>query len=172
MVKILKCILSVWLCFHLFVVIVIPNQQSYLAFVSKDILIPYAKTLNIGFTWQFFSPNPGSQTYVDFEAQNGEEVIAEGKFPTSDSRNFIPTNKARRLTSSNGILMYKESSSDILGDYFCRQNPNARKILMRMVSVGVPSMEQVKASMGKYFEKPQTSVAMNPYDCELGAAYE
>ncbi|MCB0347301.1 MAG: hypothetical protein KDD37_00625 [Bdellovibrionales bacterium] len=122
--KLWQWILSVVILFHLLVVIIIPNQQSYFQYAWRSVLMPYAGTLNIAFAWQFFSPDPAAAIYYDYSAIADDEIKYTLTYPDDVNRPWFRPNYSRRNTLKNVFMKFPYLNEKIFIPYFCKTHPD------------------------------------------------
>ena len=76
-----KVSLSVFICFHITTMILVANPSSLLSRMAPHFMISYASTLGLNTTWQFFSPNPMGERYLEYEIHTENE-------PTFDDEQY------------------------------------------------------------------------------------
>lgn len=76
-----KILLSLFIVYHLMILIISPNFHSVLGKEFGFLFIKYANTLNISMPWQFFSPDPTKIAYWEY---NIEFLNPEGELGLAD----------------------------------------------------------------------------------------
>src|SRR5579871_3993566 len=93
-----KALLSVWLVYHLFCILILPNGGSFLGRYSEKYILEYGNFLGINTPWNLFSPDPAHTMYfastIHFEGEDGQEVK-----PPLDT--FFPPEKTTTVTDSS-----------------------------------------------------------------------
>jgi hypothetical protein len=118
-----KWIVSILLVFHLGVVTLLPNTHSYFQFAWRNVLWSYANTFNIGFTWQFFSPDPAAAIYYEYAAVSDDEIKFTITYPDEENRSWFRPNYSRRNTLKNVLMKFPHLNEKIFVPYFCKQHP-------------------------------------------------
>src|SRR4051812_36520058 len=62
----LRSLISVLICFHLVVILVLPNSSSFLGRALEPWIVPYANLLGLNVTWNFFAPDPAHTMYINY----------------------------------------------------------------------------------------------------------
>ena len=137
--KKIKILLSCAIVFHLWMVVVIPNGDSYFVYTWGKMIYPYVSTLGIGSSWQFFSPDPAPAVYYEIRALQAGEEIASTIYPNESEQPWFRPNVSRRNSVKNIFMRYPKYTTEVLVPYFCRQYPQAdlisiRKKMLRSVS--------------------------------------
>src|SRR4051794_25766694 len=65
--KWLRAGLSLFVIFHVFSVLVVPNSDNYLGAYFSKIMQPYLYFFEMTNNWNFFSPNPEPPIYVEYQ---------------------------------------------------------------------------------------------------------
>ncbi len=174
MVKAAKLIISVWLVYHLFIILLFPNTQSLLSRKLDRFLLPYANSLNMNTPWQFFSPFPGPKFYIEYEVSNTQtsengDLQVEGKkyfYPSQDQRDPDWDNFRRRLYSARFVSVDPQRLKDVFIPWVCRQHPGAMMVSAEVIMAPVPNIEKAQTySRISEMETPQTSFKVRG-DCE------
>src|SRR3954467_1869488 len=81
--SILKLVFSLFLLYHLAVIVIMPNPSSLLGRKYSRYLTDYANSLGLNTTWQFFSPGPAPVFYLEYtiEKPGGEEDETSYQIP-------------------------------------------------------------------------------------------
>jgi len=140
----LKTILSLFILFHLSVVLLIPNPHSYLNQQLKWLFTPYANVLGIHVNWQFFSPDPGQAIFFEIEADIGQDKNTTHYFPAIKNTTFWRQTQNRRIAVKNIIGKQPYLLSSILIPAISRQNPGYTNIDISLVTVKFPSLQEVQ----------------------------
>lgn len=86
-----KGTVSLWLVYHLMVIVIMPQPLSLLYAPLKPYLMPYAHTLNLSNIWSFFAPNPDHYSYFEYD------VYYENPVRVKNTAKRRRGKKARRL---------------------------------------------------------------------------
>jgi hypothetical protein len=118
-----KWILSFLITMHLVAVVAIPNGYSYFQYAWKDFLWPYAHTLNIAYTWQFFSPDPAAAIYYEYSGISNDEIQFTITYPDDTNRPWFRPNYSRRNSLKNIFMKYPHLNQKIFVSYYCNKYP-------------------------------------------------
>lgn len=146
----LRNILTLFLLYHLAVIILMPNSSSILGRRWGNLIAPYANMLGMHATWEFFSPDPPHPFYFDysvyFETSEGEEKKppVDGFFPEWRTERTLHPNKIRLKNAVRFFALSRESVEQAFIGYLCRKYPDANRVKVRQVTEVVPPLEQAK----------------------------
>ncbi len=175
MIRVTKIILSLWLVYHLFVILLFPNTQSLLSRKLDFILLPYANTFNLNTPWQFFSPFPGPKMYIEYTtykhnpgAEN-QEIIEDGEkhfFPPKNHYEPDWDNWRRQLYLARFVATESERFKKYFIPWLCRKHPGVTGISLEVIFAPVPNVEKASQFMTiEEMEQPQTAFK-GKFDCE------
>lgn len=154
--KVFKGIFSLWIIYHLFVILLFPNASSLLSRKLDYLLLPYANSLNMNTPWQFFSPWPGPKMYIEYvtftekdtvdDPEKGFEVLESEKsyFPPKNQTDPDWDNWRRRLYATRFVSMDPERLEKTFVSWVCRQNPKATGVLLEIFLYPVANIEKAK----------------------------
>ena len=147
MKTVLKVLLSVWILYHLAVIVILPNAGSFLARQGTNLLIPYGNTLGLNASWNFFSPDPAHTMYlayrVRFDDENGNEVKEplEGFLPPEKDQIVLDSSKRRLLYAMRFLVLDPNRLNLLMGPWLCRQHPGASEIAITHVVEAIPTLD-------------------------------
>lgn len=118
-----KWLLSLLILVHLLVVTILPNSQSYFQYAWQNAIWSYANVFNIGFTWQFFSPDPAAAIYYEYHAVREDERQFTITYPDEQNKDWFRPNYSRRNTLKNVFMKFPHLNEKIFIPYFCKQHP-------------------------------------------------
>ena len=80
--KWVKAGLSLFLVFHLFCVLLVPNSDNYMGEFFLKVTQPYLFFLELTNTWNFFAPNPEPPIYIDYQLIDAQgQPYFSGRWP-------------------------------------------------------------------------------------------
>lgn len=177
----LKFLLSLFIIFHLSVIIILANGGSYLGRSLQKYLLPYANTIGLNTTWNFFSPDPAHTMYIryvqHFDDENGNEIkeSVESYIPAEKEKISIDSSKRRFLYAIRFLLLDTTRMNTILAPWLCKSNPEASSIFIEQIFEAIPGLD--RAAMG--YESGERTVLdasvtnmQYSYDCRNGRATE
>lgn len=150
-ILVVKGILTLWILFHLLVVLVMPNLGSYVGRTLQKYLTPYGNSIGLNASWNFFSPDPAHTMYLRytayFENENGEELQEpqEHYFPESGEKPVHDIRQKRNLYAMRFMILDSQRLKTVLGPWLCRQHPQASRIYMEHVIQTVAPLDEAQA---------------------------
>lgn len=142
--KLLKILASLFVVYHLMVVVVMPYPSSLLYKTFSPYLMFYAGTLNMAGSWDLFS-HPGSYIYFEYEVR-GQNTKKTGRkkrrIKTSQTFIWPPSRKEsdRIYFNHNRLIFhtryfYKTHSPTLLRRHFlpflCQLHPQAKSLSLK-----------------------------------------
>ncbi|RYZ68324.1 MAG: hypothetical protein EOP09_09645 [Proteobacteria bacterium] len=145
----LKTVASLWILYHLFVIIVMPNAGSFVGRVFQSYITPYSNTLGFSSAWNFFSPDPAHTMYVHyfvyFTNEDGDELkeSIEGYFPKEKNKGTFDPRLRRDFYLMHFLLLNPNRVGTLLVPYLCRSNPGASFVKAEFVVETIPPLDQM-----------------------------
>ncbi len=141
-----RLIISLWIVFHLFALVLGPNPQNYWGKTSGAVLEPYANFLGLVSTWSFFAPDPGPPPhYIEYEVYGKKQkILAEGEFPERKNPYFFQDRQNRRVTSARFMINQWERAEKMLVPYLCRKSAGAVRVRLWQVLHPIPTLWDVE----------------------------
>jgi len=143
-----KTLLSIWILYHLFVVIIMSNGSSYLARFFQRAITPYANQTGFNTSWNFFSPDPAHTMYlrytVNFNNENGDTIKEpiEGFFPTLKNVGVFDVRERRELYLMHYFILPQERLERFFVPAICRQYPGATSVYVDFVIESIAPLDQ------------------------------
>jgi hypothetical protein len=143
----LRAGLSLFILFHLAVIVIMANGGSYLGRSFQAQLLPYANSLGLNATWNFFSPDPAHTMFykyrVFFEDELGNETqpTIEGFFPPEKTHVVIDSSKRRLLYSMRFLTIDPSRIRSLMGPWLCKQHTGARRVRIEYVVEQIPLLD-------------------------------
>lgn len=167
-----KILLSGYVLYHLAAMMVLPNAGSILERRYGFLFYPYANTILLNTSWQFFSPNPSSSRYLQYELviDSAEADYKTYFWPPESSDGLFFENYNRRVYHSLLTTFTPDLTQRFLIDYLCRKHAQAQSIVLYQMNRVLPSIERAEVDQLSGFE-PMRSEVETPsfeYDCERG----
>lgn len=147
-----------------------PSPQSILVKNWAWLFRPYLNSLTINTTWNLFSPDPASATYLKIhiiseKEETGERIQTIPRFAADTDRD--PRYK-RDLYMMRYLIMSDHNIQTYLIPHLCKENPDAKEIRLEVFNIQSPSLEV--ASLKKLYsvsEMKQLRVLKEAYGmCE------
>ncbi len=145
----LKLILSVWIIYHVFCIVVLPDGSSFLGRYFEPVMLPYANTLGINTTWNFYSPDPANTMYfsysVHFENDQGEELkpSIQEYLPPEKDQIVTDSSKRRLLYAMRFLALDPHRLQVLMAPWICREYEGATRIYISHVVERIPSLDEV-----------------------------
>jgi hypothetical protein len=143
-----KVLLSLWVVYHLLVIIIMPNGGSYLVRRFGSYLLPYANTLNLNTPWNFFSPDPAHIMYFKYTVYFRDDFLndikdpIEGYFPAGKEQGAYSASERRELYAMRYMIIDPKRVEKFLGPWLCSQNPGASGIKLEHIVDTIPPLDR------------------------------
>lgn len=153
----IKAVLSLFLVFHLFCVVLTPNKSSYLGQVTAPWVEPYMDFLTLSVTWGFFAPEPGPPpVFVEWELVNEKgEGYAKSRWPEFPDPYFLRERQNRRMQLIRSIVSSDERIEQVMLPFLCQKYPDAHAVRLWRAVYGVPSLTEVASGARKIADESQ-----------------
>lgn len=150
-----KGLLSLWIVYNIFTMFVMPNVGNYFGRSASRFILPYANTVGLNATWNFFSPDPAHTMYIRYFIryydQDGNETKepVEGFFPEEKNKGITNPTHKRDLYAMRFMVIDPKRMKILLGPWLCKQYPGASSVEMEHIIETVPSLDQVVTLKGE-----------------------
>lgn len=144
-----KVFLSLWVVYNIFTMMVMPNVGAYLGRSSAKFITPYANTVGLNATWNFFSPDPAHTMYIQylvhFDDPFGVELKEpfQGFFPAEKNQAVREVSRKRDIYAMRFMIIEPKRLRMLFGPWLCRQHPGASSVTMEHIIETVPPLDQV-----------------------------
>lgn len=144
-----KVLLSLWIVYNIFTLLMMPNIGNYLGRVSSRFITPYANTVGLNASWNFFSPDPAHTMYIKYlinytdKDGNPTKDAVEGFFPPEKNVGIPSIFRKRELYVMRFMVIDAKRLKVFMGPWLCRQYPGATSVDMEHVIETVPALDQV-----------------------------
>lgn len=153
-ILVFKCLLSVFVIYHLVTVTVLANGYSVLSRSLGSYLIPYANNLGINASWNFFAPDPAHTMYFHYRIHFGDEIedtdkpVVEGYFPPEKSEIVTDASSRRLLYAMRYLILDPQKLETIFIPWLCRRYPGATSVFVEHIIERIPNLDlaRVRAS--------------------------
>lgn len=141
---ILKFVFSIFLLYHLAVIVIMPNPSSLLGRKYARYLIDYANQLGLNTTWQFFSPGPAPVFYLEYTVENANEEEGETfQIPERRRASYYDELYNRTLYSMRFfVLAPSETFDSFFVPWVCKRHPEAAALTIRTQGEPVVNIER------------------------------
>ncbi|KHD88765.1 MAG: hypothetical protein OM95_06420 [Bdellovibrio sp. ArHS] len=144
-----KVLLSLWIVYNIFTMFVMPNVGAYFGRATANFITPYANTVGLNASWNFFSPDPAHTMYVRYtvrfsdEEGNDVQEPVEGYFPAEKNKGISNATRKRELYAMRFMVIEPKRLRLLYGPWLCKQYPGASSVEMEHVIETVPPLDQV-----------------------------
>lgn len=150
---IIRILLSIFIIYHLIVILVYPNPISIPGRMVTKWTVDYANLFNLNTTWQFFSPDPTGHVFLRYEVletEDPEEEPKEHLWPPARGEFKLHDFWFRLVYHSRHMIMSHERMEANLLPWLCRKHPEAKQIVLKGVVEELPTIELMQQE-GKPF---------------------
>jgi hypothetical protein len=172
----LKIICSIWLVFHLACIFVLPDGGSFVGRYLQNYIVPYANTLGINVSWNFYSPDPANTMYfsstIHFENSDGQEIkpSIEEFLPPEKSEIVTDSSKRRLLYAMRYLAMSRNSLQVIMGPWICREHPGSTRVSIHHVVEKIPNLDTVLQYSQEQVANLREPLEGSNYEFKCGSA--
>jgi hypothetical protein len=131
--------------------LVMPNIGAYFGRSTSRFITPYANTVGLNASWNFFSPDPAHKMYIRYLVhyldKEGFPVkdSVEGFFPREKNLGISSLTRQREMYVMRFMVIDPRRLKVFMGPWLCRQYPEASSVEMEHVIETVPPLDQVVA---------------------------
>jgi len=153
-----KSFLSIWVLYHLFVVVVMSNGSSFMARFFEHQITTYANQTGFNTSWNFFSPDPAHTMYiryvVNFNDENGEPTKepVEGYFPALKNVSTFDPRERRELYLMHYFILSPDRLENLFTPVICRQHPGASSIYVDFIIESIAPLDQAALQKSQSME--------------------
>lgn len=144
-----KALASLWIVYNIFTMLVMPNIGAYFGRAASPFIGPYANTVGLNATWNFFSPDPAHTMYIHYTIHyldddgNETKETVEGYCPQEKNKGNMIASRKRDLYAMRFMVIEPKRLRILMGPWLCRQFPGATSVAMEHVIETVPPLDQV-----------------------------
>lgn len=171
----LQALLSLFVVFHLSVMVVLANGSSFFGRSFQAVIVPYGNLISLNTTWNFFSPDPAHTMYlryfVEFLDSDGNELQEpiEGFVPPDKEKISIDSSERRFLYAMRFLIIDQSRMETLLGPWLCKRYAGATFVSMEQSWRRIPSLDEARASE-KFELKDEETVKKLSYECNKSMA--
>lgn len=144
--KTVQFLFSLWIVYHIAVIVVMPNSNSFLVRQVGDSLIPYANVLGLNTSWNFFSPDPAHVMYFEYSVTRKDQPVEEESptyyIPPEKDHGPFGNAKRRIMYSMRYVVLDQRRVDAILGPWLCRKHPEAYQIHVEHKIETIPPIDE------------------------------
>lgn len=147
---VLKVGLTLFIVYHLYAVMLVPNSAgSYLGGRSAFLIEPYLNFFEFVTCWGFFAPDPGPPPiFVEWELEGESgQTLSKGHFPDYPDPYFLRERQNRRSVIVRFMSLDDTRSEKMLAPYLCEQNPKAVSVSLWRTYYNLPTLEDAVRGM-------------------------
>ncbi len=144
----LKALASIWILYHLFVVIVMSNGSSYFGRFFQGVITPYANITGFNTSWNFFSPDPAHTMYIRYQVyfkdEKGDPIkeSKEGFFPELKNVGTFDPTQRRELYMMHYLLLGPDRMEKMFVPHICRVNLGATSVRIDFIVESIAPLDQ------------------------------
>lgn len=149
--KLARIGLSLVVVFHLFVIGVMPNPDTWLGQHALRWLRPYVSALELTAQWNFFAPDPGPPPiFVEWELKDAQgEDIGTGRFPEQWDPYLLRERQNRRIAATRFVVLSDSRTEQVMLNYVCRKHPEAHAVTLWRTVYSTPSLNAIASGERK-----------------------
>jgi len=147
----LKILVSLWILYHLVGILIMPSPQSILVKNWAWLFRPYLNSLTINTTWNLFSPDPGTASYllVNLISDQEETGLRSFTWPRAADKFEHDFRYRREWYMTRYLLADENRVHRFLIPWLCRKNLDVQDVQLQLFSTFHPSLE-VASTMREY----------------------
>jgi hypothetical protein len=152
---ILKALFSVWIVFHLLVMVIMPNGVSYPGRLLGAVIYPYAAVIGLNVSWNFFSPDPAHTMYLKFTLFEEDELGQPQADPRTISmpeerdRGVWDLGRRRDLYAMRYFMLDPRRLEAVVGPWLCRHYAPVSVIRIEHIVDSIPSLDEAVLFRGQ-----------------------
>jgi len=142
--KWVKAGLSLFLVFHLFCMLLVPNSDNYAGEFFLKFTQPYLFFFELTNTWNFFAPNPEPPIYIDYQLLDAQgQSYVTGRWPDIKTPYFLRERQTRLITAADFMVNNEHRAEKMMVNYFCHQIPHPGSVRLWRIMETAPSSAEV-----------------------------
>lgn len=141
----LKAALSIFIVYHLFAVLLVPNGQSFLGSKSAKWVEPYVNLFEFTNNWSFFAPEPGPPPiYIEYELIDREGHSSEfGRWPSLHNPYALRERQNRKIAAAEFMMSSEVRAEKMMIPYLCKEHNNVGSVRLWRVVYSIPQFRDV-----------------------------
>jgi hypothetical protein len=145
-------LLSLFICFHLYAILLAPNIDHYLGHASASLVEPYLSFFELTNQWSFFAPDPGPPPhYLVWDSYDSHgEKIHRGSLPWDSSGELLEDSKE---APTRFWLRERENRRIALVSFMSGYPERVEKLLVRKLCTDDPAVDSVDV-WRKFYSNP------------------
>lgn len=137
-----------WILYHLFIILIAPNGSSYVGRSLERAIFPYAATLGLNYSWNFFSPDPAHTMYIkytlyfkdDMEQDKRDPVV--GYFPEAKEKGEYRLSHRRVLYAMRFLVLDPSRLETVLSPWLCKSEPDVTHVNVQHIIDSIPPLDK------------------------------
>ena len=145
--------LSLFVLYHLFMIFISPHVMSIAHEKLMPFFAPYASTLALNTSWNFYAPNPIYYHYWTYEVIDSKSKVGDFRWPPKrEESKLIYLNHNRLIYHSRFfIIAGPRNVKRYFIPYLCRLHPLATEITLKVIFENRPHFKNAKTFKPTFF---------------------
>ena len=170
-----KILLSFWIVYNIFAMMVMPNIGSYFGRITSRFLGPYANAVGLNAGWNFFSPEPAHPMYLKIvinypdNSDGTPQESVETTYPPPETEESVPSlTRKREWAVMRFMVLDSKKLRLLMGPWLCKQYPGANSVDMEHVVDTIPLLDQAVLQSDNSLSEMSQEVkyAKASYNCD------
>ena len=144
---VLKFFLSLFILYHLAMILIIPHRRSMIHEYAMPYFPSYVHTLSLDTSWNFYAPNPIDYYYFEYEVIDSKNKVGTFRWPPSRKEvKRIYLNHNRLIYHARFFLTLHERniSQYFILPYLCNLHSEAVEITVKVMFKNRPHFKKAK----------------------------
>jgi hypothetical protein len=142
--KWVKAGLSLFIVFHLFCVLLVPNSDNATGEFFLRFTKPYLFFFEMTNTWNFFAPNPEPPIWIDYQLLDAQgQPYFNGRWPDIQKPYFLRERQTRLITAADFMVNNEVSAEKMMVNYLCHLQPHPDSLRLWRIMETVPTSADV-----------------------------
>ncbi len=140
-----KIILSVFIIYHLFAVVISPHFVNDFEWKPPFFLSSYLNFFGLLTQWSFFAPNPGPPPiYLEWELVDRHGGILEAaRWPEFPDPFFLRERQNRRIVAVRNMVEFDLRASKMMLPYLCKKKEDVNRVRLWSLIYSIPSRLEI-----------------------------
>ena len=150
---IVKVFLSLFVLYHLSMIFISPHIMSLAHETLMPYFSPYASTLSLNTSWNFYAPNPAYYHYLTYEVIDSKSKVGDFRWPPKRKESkLIYLNHNRLIYHARFFIMAgPQNIRRYFIPYLCRLHPSATEITLKIILENRPHFKKAKTFKSTFF---------------------
>ena len=153
--KAFKLALSLFIIYHLAMILIAPHRMSLIHETLMPYFTPYAHTLSMVTSWDFYAPKPSYYFYFEYEVIDSKDKVGTFRWPPSRKEsNRIYLNHNRLIYHSRFFMFSgKKNIRKYFIPYLCQLHPRATEISIKALMEDRPHFKKARTFEPGFFSE-------------------